>query len=65
MEEDTKNMNISPAFVLGLQKILDYLIVNEGYMAQLGAITIRNEGVIEDTLCGKREVFTIIRKVKD
>lgn len=63
--KDTKSMNMSPAFVLGLQKVLDLLIENGNCMAQIGLITIRNCGTIQDTAGGKREVFEIIRKVED
>ena len=44
-----------------LTKILNHLVENEDYMAQLGDITIKYIGTTEDTVKGKREVFEIER----
>lgn len=59
-----KQMNISVAFSLDLTKILNHLVENETYMAQLGDIIIRYIGTKEDTANGKREIFEIERLCK-
>lgn len=56
-----KTMQISLGFSFDLEKILNYLVENDTYMAQLGNITIRYIGAKEDTAKGKREVFEIER----
>lgn len=57
-------MNISVAFNLDLHKILNELVENDTYMAQLGDITIKYIGSKEDTARGKREIFEIERLCK-
>ena len=64
MEEDIKHMTTTPQFVFGLENILDELVKNNNYQAQIGNTTITYNGILEDTLNGKREVFYITRKVK-
>lgn len=59
-----KQMNISVAFSLDLTKILNDLVENDTYMAQLGDITIKYIGTTEDTSKGKREIFEIERVCK-
>ena len=59
-----KQMNISVSFSLDLEKILNHLVENETYIAQLGNLTIRYIGVKEDTANGKREIFEIERLCK-
>lgn len=59
-----KQMNISVSFSLDLEKILNHLVENDTYMAQLGDITIKYIGAKEDTSNGKREVFEIERLCK-
>ena len=59
-----KQMNISVSFSLDLTKILNHLVENETYMAQLGDIKIRYIGGKEDTANGKREIFEIERLCK-
>lgn len=61
---ETKHMNTTPQLVLGLEKILDYLVENNSYNAQIGNTTIYYRGVKEDTTKGKRQVFEIERKVE-
>ncbi len=56
-----KTMQISLGFSLDLEKILNDLVENDTYMAQLGDITIKYIGTTEDTTKGKREVFEIER----
>ena len=56
-----KTMQISLGFILDLTKILNHLVENDTYMAQLGNITIKYIGTTEDTVKGKREVFEIER----
>lgn len=56
-----KQMNISVSFSLDLEKILNHLVENDTYMAQLGNITIKYIGAKEDTTKGKREIFEIER----
>ena len=58
-----KQMNISVAFNLDLHKILNELVQNERYMAQLGDITIKYIGGKEDISGGKKEIFEIERLV--
>ena len=59
-----KSMTTTPQFVFGLENILDELVKNDGYQAQIGNTTIIYQGTLEDTANGKREVFYITRKVK-
>lgn len=59
-----KSINISVAFSLDLTKILNELVQNESYMAQLGDITIKYIGAKEDIARGKREIFEIERLCK-
>ena len=59
-----KQMNISVAFSLDLNRILNELTENSDCMAQLGNFTIRYIGAKEDTAKGKREVFEIERLCK-
>ena len=59
-----KQMNISVAFNLDLNKILNELVQNENYMAHLGDITIKYIGAKEDAANGKREIFEIERLCK-
>ena len=59
-----KQMNISVSFSLDLEKILNHLVENDTYMAQLGDITIKYIGSKEDTANNKREVFEIERLCK-
>ena len=59
-----KQINISVAFSLGLTKVLNELVENDTYMAQLGDITIKYIGAKEDTTKGKREIFEIERVCK-
>jgi len=59
-----KQMNISVALNLDLHKILNELVKNNTYMAQLGDITIKYIGSKEDTARGKREIFEIERLCK-
>ena len=64
MTEETKCMTTTPQLVFGLENILDELVKNDGYQAQIGNTTITYQGTLEDTANGKREVFYITRKVK-
>ena len=59
-----RTMQISLGFNLDLTKILNHLVENEDYMAQLGNLTIRYIGAKEDTARGKREIFEIERLCK-
>lgn len=61
--EENKSFNTSMSFILDLEKILNYLVENDIYMAQMNKTSITYMGEIEDTLKGKRQVFEIIRKV--
>lgn len=61
---ETKHMNTTPQLVFGLEKILDYLVENNGYSAQIGNTTIYYRGIKEDTANRKRQVFEIERKVE-
>lgn len=48
---------------MDLEKILDYLVENNIYVSKINNITIFNNGIRENTTEGRREVFTIERKV--
>ena len=50
--------------IYGFEKILDYLVENNSYNAQIGNTTISYKGIIEDTIDGKRQLFEIQRKVE-
>ena len=63
MEEDRKMGTCSTGFVLDLNKILNYLIDNDKFIAQIGDVKICYKGVIEDTANGARQVFVIERKI--
>lgn len=60
-----KSMNVSPITIMQFEQLLEELANNEGYIAQCGNISIKYEGIVEDTLLGKRQAFTIIRKIKE
>ena len=64
MEEEIKEMRITPLTIIEFNKILDYLIKNGEYMAQIGDLSMRYTGTVEDTTNGKREMFYIERKVE-
>ena len=55
-------MNITPITVMELEKLFNYLVENEDYMAQIGKLKIKYMGVTEDTLNGTREMFYIERE---
>lgn len=57
--------NINAITVIEFNRILDELVNKEGYLLQIGDIKIFNQGIVEDTLGGKRQVFQIQRKVKE
>lgn len=63
MEE--KSMNISPITIMQFSQILEELAKNETYTAQFGNVSIKYEGTVEDTATGKRQVFTIVRKIEE
>lgn len=65
MDKETKYMNTTPGFVIGLENILDYLVKNEEelYIAQIGNISISYKGIREDTIGRTRQVFEIERKI--
>lgn len=62
MEKISKN--IHPVTTIEINQMLDELVKRNGYQLQMGNITITNQGEVEDTLNGKRQVFQIQRKVK-
>ena len=64
MSEEEKSITTTPQFVYGLERILDELVEKEGYIAQIGNTSVIYDGIVEDTLNGKREIFIITRKVK-
>jgi hypothetical protein len=61
--KETKYMNTTPGFVIGLENILDYIVENEDYIAQIGNIKICYKGIKEDTIGRTRQVFEIERKI--
>lgn len=61
MEE--KSVATSLGFVMDLEKILNYLVEHNEYMAQIGSTTIRYLGKKTDTENSARQVFEIERKV--
>lgn len=63
--QENKYANINAVTVIELNKILNWIKDNNGYIAQLGDIKIRYEGIKEDTINGKRECYYVIRKVKE
>ncbi len=65
METDIKFMNTTPQMVWELEKILDYLVQNNTYNAQIGNITIFYKGVKENTSNDKRQIFEIQRKLEE
>lgn len=65
MDKETKYMNTTPGFVIGLENILDYLVKNEEelFIAQIGNISISYKGIREDTIGRTKQVFEIERKI--
>ena len=60
-----KFMNITPDMILGLEKILNYLVDNSIYGAQIGNIAITYKGTKESSADGKRQIFEIQRMIKE
>ena len=61
MSEEKIAMNITPITIMELEKLLNYLVEKEDYMAQIGKFKFKYMGVTEDTLNGTREMFYIER----
>ena len=59
-----KQMNASLGFIMGLEKILNYLVEHTEEMAQIGNTNIRYLGEKEDNFNIKKEVFEIQRIVR-
>ena len=62
--ENKKSLNCSLGLIIDLNNILDKLMENSTIQAQISNITIVPIGVKEDTISGKRQVFEIIRYIK-
>ena len=63
--QENKYANINAITVIELNKVLNWIKNNNGYIAQLGDIKIQYEGIKEDTINGTREYYYVIRKVKE
>ena len=63
-KEDIEQMRISPITIVQLQRILNYLVKNEDYEAQLGKMQITYQGNYEVENDNK-EVFTLYRDKED
>ena len=61
--DNEKHMLINPITVIQIANILNYLIENNKYSAQIGEITITYIGEKADTINGTRQFFEIQRKV--
>lgn len=57
-------MNITPITVMEVEKLLNWLTEHGEYMAQIGDLKMKYEGIVEDTINGKRQAFYLERKVK-
>lgn len=55
-------INITPITVMEVEKMLDYLVKNEQYMAQIGNLKIKYIGISDDSYENQREMFYIERK---
>lgn len=65
MDSDKKYMNCSLGFMIDLDNILNKLMENKTTQAQIGNIVIVPLGVKEDTISGKRQVFEVVRYIKE
>lgn len=63
MSNQNKSMNTTPQFLFGLNDILNALIKDKKYMAQIDNIQIFYCGNKQDTLNGDYEIFEIRRKI--
>ena len=54
-------MNITPITVMELEKLFNYLVENEEYMAKIGNLKIKYMGTTEDIYNKTREMFYIER----
>lgn len=63
--KDEKFLNCSLGLIIDLNNILDKLMENSITQTQISNITIVPIGVKEDTISGKRQVFEIIRYIKE
>lgn len=63
-EEEKLEMRITPLTVIEVKRLLDWLLQNGEYIAQIGNLNMKYKGVVEDTINGKREMFYIERKIK-
>lgn len=62
-KEEIKSMNVTPETIVFIERMLNFLKENELYQAQFNNITIKLDGIVEDTANGKREIYTLVRKV--
>lgn len=65
MNEKNKYMNISAITAMETQKLLDYLAENGKILAHIGDLRIKYNGIIEDTISGKCQIFFIVRKINE
>ena len=65
MNEENKYMNISVVTITETQKLLDWLVENREYFAQIGDLSMKYKGIHEDTISEKRQIFYIERKINE
>ena len=58
-------MNCSYGFMIDLENILNKIIEDGKVQAQIGNIIIAPIGIKEDTISGRRQIFEIVRYVKE
>jgi len=59
------SLNCSLGFIIDLNNVLDKLMEDKTIQAQISNITIVPIGEKEDTISGKRQVFEIVRYIKE
>ena len=63
-EENIKGMQLSPVTIIQLEKILNYLVQNEEYLAKFNNFEIKFQGDYENH-DEAFEIFTIYRKKEE
>lgn len=63
--EEKLEMRITPLTIMETEKLMDWLVKNAEYMAQIGNLKMQYKGLVEDTINGKRQIFYIERKIND
>lgn len=63
--KENNYMNCSMGFMIDLDNILNKLIEDNTVQAHIGNIVIAPIGIKVDTISGKRQVFEVVRYIKE